>query len=26
LGGRIRLETSSDSGSRFELVLPTQPK
>jgi signal transduction histidine kinase len=26
LGGRIRLETSSESGSRFELVLPTQPK
>jgi two-component system OmpR family sensor kinase len=26
LGGRIRLETSSDQGSRFELVLPTQPK
>jgi two-component system sensor histidine kinase BaeS len=25
LGGRIRLETSSDTGSRFELVLPTQP-
>ncbi len=25
LGGRIRLETSSESGSRFELVLPTQP-
>jgi two-component system OmpR family sensor kinase len=26
LGGRIRLETSSERGSRFELVLPTQPK
>jgi len=26
LGGRIRLETSSESGSRFELVLPSQPK
>jgi len=25
LGGRIRLETSSESGSRFELVLPVQP-
>ena len=25
LGGRIRLETSSERGSRFELVLPTQP-
>ena len=25
LGGRIRLETSSEQGSRFELVLPTQP-
>jgi two-component system, OmpR family, sensor kinase len=25
LGGRIQLETSSESGSRFELVLPTQP-
>ena len=26
LGGRIRLETSSETGSRFELVLPTRPK
>ena len=26
LGGRIRLETSSEQGSRFELVLPAQPK
>jgi two-component system sensor histidine kinase BaeS len=26
LGGRIRLETSSERGSRFELVLPTRPK
>jgi signal transduction histidine kinase len=26
LGGRIRLETSSERGSRFELVLPVQPK
>jgi two-component system sensor histidine kinase BaeS len=26
LGGRIRLETSSEQGSRFELVLPVQPK
>jgi two-component system OmpR family sensor kinase len=26
LGGRIRLETSSERGSRFELVLPTQPE
>jgi signal transduction histidine kinase len=25
LGGRIRLETSSEEGSRFELVLPTHP-
>src|SRR5215831_11930892 len=25
LGGQIRLETSSESGSRFELVLPVQP-
>jgi two-component system OmpR family sensor kinase len=25
LGGRIRLETSSEKGSRFELVLPTNP-
>jgi two-component system OmpR family sensor kinase len=26
LGGRIRLETSSETGSRFELALPTRPK
>jgi two-component system sensor histidine kinase BaeS len=26
LGGRIRLETSSERGSRFELVLPTRPE
>jgi signal transduction histidine kinase len=26
LGGRIRLETSSGEGSRFELILPTRPK
>ena len=26
LGGRIRLETSSETGSRFELVLPTRLK
>jgi two-component system, OmpR family, sensor kinase len=26
LGGRIRLETSSEKGSRFELVLPIRPK
>jgi two-component system sensor histidine kinase BaeS len=26
LGGHLRLETSSDRGSRFELVLPTQPR
>jgi signal transduction histidine kinase len=26
LGGRIQLETSSGEGSRFELVLPIQPK
>jgi signal transduction histidine kinase len=26
LGGQIRLETSSETGSRFELVLPVQPK
>jgi signal transduction histidine kinase len=26
LGGRIQLETSSQSGSRFELALPVQPK
>jgi two-component system OmpR family sensor kinase len=26
LGGRIQLETSSENGSRFELVLPVQPK
>jgi two-component system OmpR family sensor kinase len=26
LGGQIRLETSSETGSRFELVLPTRPK
>src|SRR5690348_4132154 len=25
LGGRIRLETSPEQGSRFELVLPTHP-
>ena len=25
LGGRIQLETSSERGSRFELVLPTRP-
>ena len=26
LGGRIRLESTSDEGSRFELVLPTVPQ
>src|SRR5256884_9693403 len=26
LGRRVRLETSSERGSRFELVLPTQPE
>jgi two-component system OmpR family sensor kinase len=26
LGGRIQLETSSERGSRFELVLPTRPE
>jgi signal transduction histidine kinase len=26
LGGRIALETSAEQGSRFELVLPTQPR
>jgi two-component system OmpR family sensor kinase len=26
LGGRIELETSSERGSRFELVLPTRPE
>jgi signal transduction histidine kinase len=26
LGGRVRLESTSDQGSRFELVLPTVPQ
>jgi two-component system, OmpR family, sensor kinase len=26
LGGQIRLETSSETGTRFELVLPARPK